>query len=133
MGAQAQRGVLHRPFLVRTEREGYGSRSAMRTLTFTAWLNVGLHLLGLALAMTGMRPGTPLVPAPERVAYLAARPLLWSLGWATWMLCALALVAFLAALARAVPEAGAILGPAGNLSPGGGGGGPLPRPLPTPH
>jgi hypothetical protein len=81
----------------------------MRTLTFTAWLNVGLHLLGLALAMTGMRPGTPLVPATERVAYLAERPLLWSLGWATWMLCALALVAFLGALARAVPEAGAIL------------------------
>jgi len=91
----------------------------MRTLTLTAWLNVGLHLLGLALAVTGMRPGTPLVPAAERAAYLAGRPLGWSLGWAAWMLCALALVAFLAALARAVPEAGAILGPAVMLAAAG--------------
>jgi hypothetical protein len=83
----------------------------MRILTLTAWLNVGLHVVGLALAVTGMRPGTPLVPAAERAAYLAGRPLLWSLGWTTWMLCALALVAFLAALARAVPEAGAVMGP----------------------
>lgn len=86
-----------------------GSR---RILAVTAWSSVILHVAGLALAVVGMRPGTPLVPVAERIAYLAERSPLWSLGWAAWMLCALALVAFLAALAHAVPEAGAILGPA---------------------
>ena len=84
----------------------------MRPLTLAAWTNVGLHLMGLALAIVALRPGTPLVPAAERVAYLAQRPLGWSLGWAAWMLCALVLVAFLAVLAHVVPEAGAVLGPA---------------------
>jgi len=77
----------------------------MRPLTLTAGLNVGLHLVALVLAVVGLRPGTPLVPAAERVAYLAERPVGWSLGWAAWMLCALALVAFLAVLARVVPSA----------------------------
>src|SRR2546428_2967698 len=90
-----------------------------RLLTLTAWLSVGLHLAGLALAVIGIRPGTPLVPAGERVAYLAGRPLAWSLGWAAWMLCALALVGFLAVLAHVVPPASAILGPAVMLAAAG--------------
>ncbi len=81
-----------------------------RLVTLTAWASVGLHVAGLVLAVVGMRPGTPLVPAGERVAYLAGRPLAWSLGWAAWMLCALALVAFLAVLAHVVPQASAVLG-----------------------
>jgi len=101
------------------EREGYGSRSAMRLLTVAAWLNVGLHLAGLVLAVVGLRPGTPLVPTAERVAYLAGRPLAWSLAWATWMLCALALVAFLAVLAHRVPEASALAGTAVTLAAAG--------------
>jgi hypothetical protein len=80
-----------------------------RLLALTAWASVVLHVAGLALAVAGMRPGTPLVPAAERAAYLAGRPLAWSLGWAAWMLCALALVAFLAVLAEAVPQAPAVL------------------------
>jgi hypothetical protein len=108
MGAQAQGRISHRRNLVGTKRGGYGNASAMRPLTLTAWLNVGLHLGGLAFAVAALRPGTPLVPAAERVAYLAARPLGWSLGWAAWMLCALALVAFLAVLAHVVPEAPAL-------------------------
>src|SRR5687767_6574757 len=93
--------------------------SAMRRLTLTAWLNVGLHLVALGLAVVGLRPGTPLVPAAERAAYLAGRPLAWSLGWAAWMLCALALVAFLAALAHVIPRASAILGLAVTLAAAG--------------
>ena len=81
----------------------------------TAWTSVGLHVAGLVLAVVGMRPGTPLVPAADRAAYLADRPLAWSLGWAVWMLCALALVAFLAVLAHVVPEAPAVLGAAVTL------------------
>jgi hypothetical protein len=81
----------------------------MRPLTLAAGLSVGLHLGGLALAVAALRPGTPLVPPAERVAYLAERPLGWTLGWAAWMLCALALVAFLAVLAHVVPEASTVL------------------------
>jgi len=81
----------------------------MRPLTLAAGLSVGLHLGGLALAVAALRPGTPLVPLAERVAYLAERPLGWTLGWAAWMLCALALVAFLAVLAHVVPEAPTVL------------------------
>lgn len=91
----------------------------MRLLNLTAWSSVGLHVVALALAVVGMRPGTPLVPADERVAYLAGRPLAWSLGWAAWMLCALALVAFLAVLARVVPQASALLGTAVMLAAAG--------------
>jgi hypothetical protein len=91
----------------------------MRPLTLAAWLNVSLHLMGLALAIVALRPGTPMVPAPERVAYLAERPLGWSMGWAAWMLCALALVAFLAVLAHVVPESAAVLGPALTLASAG--------------
>src|SRR5439155_21506585 len=43
-----------------------------------------------------MRPGTPLVPLAERLDYLAQSPLGWTLGWAAWMLCATALIVFLA-------------------------------------
>jgi hypothetical protein len=91
----------------------------MRRLTLTAWLNVGLHLVALVLAVVGMRPGTPLVPPAERAAYLAGRPLVWSLGWAAWMLCALALVAFLAVLAHVVRPGSAVLGLAVTLAAAG--------------
>jgi hypothetical protein len=69
-----------------------------RTLTVLAWLSVVLHVVGLVFAYFGMRPGTPLVPLPQRLEYLAGAPLVWSLGWAVWMLCAGTAVAFLAAL-----------------------------------
>jgi hypothetical protein len=75
-----------------------------RTLTVLAWVNVILHILALFLAQFGMRPGSPLVPLPERLQYLAGAPLAWSLDWATWMLCAAALVAFLAALVHRLGE-----------------------------
>ncbi len=67
-------------------------------LTALAWLNVVLHVLALAFAYFGLRPGSPLAPLPGRLEYLAGSPPGWSLGWASWMLCAAALVAFLAAL-----------------------------------
>jgi hypothetical protein len=68
------------------------------SLTGLAWVNVVLHVAALALAVVGMRPGTPLVPLAERLDYLARAPLGWTAGWAAWMGCALALVAFLAAV-----------------------------------
>jgi hypothetical protein len=67
-----------------------------RPLVGLAWLNVFLHLVGLALAAVGIRPGSPLVPLPERLSYLAASPLAWTLAWVAWMCCAATLIAFLA-------------------------------------
>jgi hypothetical protein len=82
-----------------------------------AWVNVGMHLLGLALAALAIRPGTPAVSAAERTAYLATHPLGWTVGWALWMACALALVAFLAVVAARRPSPAAqlavVLGGAG--------------------
>src|SRR5262245_34593082 len=70
----------------------------MRPLAAAAGLNIALHVLGLGLAYVGMRPGSPVADLDARVAYLAARPALWTAGWGCWMLCALALVALMAAL-----------------------------------
>jgi hypothetical protein len=69
-----------------------------------AWLNVVVHVAGLVVAFFGMRPGTPLLPLRQRLDYLAGDPPGWSLGWATWMVCAVALVAFLAALVHRLGE-----------------------------
>lgn len=74
-----------------------GQRSG-RDVVLLAWVNVILHASGLIAAALALRPGTPLVPLQERMAYLASRPWGWSVGWGLWILCALALVAFLASL-----------------------------------
>jgi hypothetical protein len=63
-----------------------------------AWVNVALHIMGLAAAWFGMRPGSVIAPLAERMAYLAGRPPGWTWGWGVWMLCTLALVTFMAAL-----------------------------------
>jgi len=79
-----------------------------RRLEALAWTNVALHGLGLVIAWAGLRPGSLVVPLPERTAYLASRPALWSWGWGLWMLCALLLVAFIAALGRSLPASSAV-------------------------
>jgi hypothetical protein len=71
-----------------------------------AWVNVAVHLAGLGFAVIAMRPGSPLVELAQRRAYLAALPFGWSLGWGAWMLCTLALIAFFAALAHRLRDAG---------------------------
>jgi len=55
------------------------------------------------MAWIGLRPGSTLIPLTERMAYLAKQPPAWSWGWGIWMLCALALVSFMAVLQRALP------------------------------
>ena len=72
-----------------------------------AWINVAMHLAGLALSAIAIGPGTAAAPAAERTAYLATHPLGWTLGWSTWMACALALVAFLAVIAAIRPSSAA--------------------------
>jgi hypothetical protein len=79
-----------------------------RSLIVLAWANVLLHVAGMTLAALGMSPGTPLAPLPERMAYLAATPVAWTLGWVSWMLCALLLVAFLAVLVQRLGDDAAL-------------------------
>ncbi len=75
-----------------------------RLLLWLAWVNVAVHATALVLALIRIRPGSPLVGLSERAAYLARYPVAWSLGWGSWMLCTLALIAFFAALAERLPE-----------------------------
>jgi hypothetical protein len=77
-------------------------------LDVLAWTNVGLHVAALALSAIGIRPGTPAVPVAERLAYLAGAPVGWLLGWGLWMVCAVALVAFLTAAAHRLGEGAAL-------------------------
>jgi hypothetical protein len=80
------------------------ARADNRVLTSLAWWNAVIHLLALVFALFGMRPGTAAVDLATRQAYLAAYPLGWTLGWGTWLLCALSQVAFYGALLRHLPE-----------------------------
>lgn len=75
-----------------------------RLLTGLAWGNVLLHGVGLVFAVAGMRPGSPLIPLPERMAYLAGRPAGWTWGWGIWMLCSLLLLGYVAALRNRLPD-----------------------------
>lgn len=77
--------------------------ATVRALWGLAWANVLLHAAGLVLAWIGMRPGSPLVPIAERMAYLAGWPAGWTWGWATWMACALLLVAYMVVLRAQIP------------------------------
>lgn len=74
-----------------------------RLLTGLAWGNFLLHAIGLAFARNAMRPGSPLVPVSERMAYLAGRPPGWIWGWGIWMVCSLLLLAYVAALRNRLP------------------------------
>jgi hypothetical protein len=73
-----------------------------RMLTALAWANVVVHAAALILAPIGLLPGSPSAPLEERMDYLAGSPLVWSLGWSAFILCAFALVGFFAALAQRI-------------------------------
>lgn len=75
-------------------------------MRWIAYLNVALHLLGLLLGATLMRPGSIAETSLDaRTAYLAAHPGGWQLGWGVWMLSALTFVAFMERLVRRAPGA----------------------------
>ena len=65
-----------------------------------AWLNVALHALALTLTLAFVRPAAPFVPLADRLAHLSTSATSFRLAWAVWMLCALALVAFFAAVSE---------------------------------
>jgi hypothetical protein len=68
-----------------------------------AWANAGLHAVALIGSAVLLQPGTTLAAPYERTAFLATRPLGWSLGWALWMACTAALLAFVAAVSSRLP------------------------------
>jgi hypothetical protein len=82
-----------------TSRLGDGGPELKGSLRVAAIACVAVHLVAMGLSASLMTPGTPLAPADDRVAWLAARPLGWSVGWAAWALSAFTLVFFLAAVA----------------------------------
>jgi hypothetical protein len=84
------------------------SQPSSRALPALAWANVALHGAGLIVAWFAMQPGSVAAPLSERLAYLAGRPVGWSLGWGIWMLCTLLLVAFMTVLRRRLPDPGAV-------------------------
>lgn len=59
-----------------------------------AWGNVILHVAGLALAASFMKPGSNLAPLADRLSYLAASPIGWTIAWSVWIACAGAMVMF---------------------------------------
>lgn len=75
-------------------------------LRAAGWANIAAHLAGLGFAALAMRPGTLAIPLAERRVFLSRSPAGWCAGWAAWMLCALACVAYLAALTSRLPRGG---------------------------
>jgi hypothetical protein len=68
-------------------------RLAARFLEQTLLVNVGVHVLALIGTVLFLFPGLPggsSSSEAERVAYLAAHPWLWRLGWLPWQMTALA-------------------------------------------
>lgn len=55
------------------------------------------NLLGIVAMAAVLRFGTEIVPLPaDRIAYIAAHPILWRAGWSVWVASGVTLVAFYA-------------------------------------
>jgi hypothetical protein len=72
------------------------------TVVVLAWLNIGLHLIGLALAAAFIRPGSPLTPISERINYLVSSPAGWRFAWAVWVACSVAMVSYTLCIAAVI-------------------------------
>lgn len=71
---------------------------ATRRTRLIALANAAVHVVGLALTATVMRPGTLLAPRADRMRFLAETPWEWTLGWSVWAACALAIAALIGSL-----------------------------------
>src|ERR1700685_2697202 len=78
--------------------QAHPRRRVGNTIAVLAWVNVALHVAGLALAAVYIRPGSPLVPLADRLAYLAASQPGWTGAWVVWAACATVMVGFSAAV-----------------------------------
>lgn len=67
-----------------------------------------LLLIGMAAGAIWIRPGTAL-PLDQRLEYLGARPIGWTLTWSSWMVAAIAEIVFIFSLARCLQHRAADL------------------------
>jgi hypothetical protein len=64
-----------------------------------AFAAAALHLLAALALLALLRPALPGTAVPDRIAYLGSHRIAWTLGWLTWQVAAMSLLAFLAVLA----------------------------------
>src|SRR6185436_5230896 len=65
-----------------------------------AWLAVATHVVASAAMLLLLREGLPPASGAERIAYIAAHRAAWTIGWLTWQLAVVSLIALYAVLAR---------------------------------
>jgi hypothetical protein len=74
-----------------------GGDLAKRLVPLAPWLCAGFHAFGLIAMALILRQGMLTEPdAFRRATYIATHSTLWAVGWGTWMLSAVSLVAFYA-------------------------------------
>ncbi|MBV8517605.1 MAG: hypothetical protein JO197_09415 [Acidobacteria bacterium] len=64
-----------------------------------AFLAAALHLLAALSLLLLLQPALPGAAYPARIAYLETHRAAWTLGWLTWQLAAMSLLALMAVLA----------------------------------
>jgi hypothetical protein len=72
--------------------------SSVKWLRAAAALTVGLHVAGLIAAVLGIRPGTAIFPADQRMTHIAVPWGGWKIGWTIWIFGAISFVVFNAAI-----------------------------------
>jgi hypothetical protein len=74
-----------------------GTRVAERLRRLAPPACAATNFIALVAMATTLRFGTEIVPLPaDRIAYIAAHPVLWRAGWSLWIAAAVSLVAFYA-------------------------------------
>lgn len=68
----------------------------------TAWFAAATHVVASAAMLLLLREGLPGFPEEQRIAYMAAHRTAWTIGWLSWQLAAISLMAFYAAVAMRV-------------------------------
>ena len=75
--------------------DGTRVAASLRRLAPTAC--AAANLIAIVAMAAVLRFGTEIVPLPaDRIAYIAAHPILWRAGWSLWIMAAVSLVAFYA-------------------------------------
>ncbi|HKR62488.1 MAG TPA: hypothetical protein VJZ00_02050 [Thermoanaerobaculia bacterium] len=64
-----------------------------------AWIAAATHAVAAAAMLLVMRRGLPEFTEADRLTFFATQRLAWTLGWMTWQLAVLSLIALYAALA----------------------------------
>lgn len=65
-----------------------------------AWLAVATHVVASAAMLLLLREGLPPASDAERIAFISAHRAAWTIGWLTWQLAVVSLIALYAVLAK---------------------------------